>query len=99
MTQAQLARFLTELGYQNLCYIQGQLCGTTQYVLTATLAVGLSEKYVYRRYCYPDSADAYKALVLYTDINQHPSGNWMKVKGFMNDQFIEEFNPEWLNSP
>lgn len=51
-----------------------------------------------RRYCYPHPDAAFRALIDYTDINEHPTGQWIKCKGKMNGQMIDLLNPNWSRS-
>lgn len=77
--------------------IGGVLCALRGYATTVGLVINLDEWCIERRYCYQDPADAILALMEYTDVQQHPTRNWIKVKGAKNGQHIDEFNPDWLN--
>ena len=97
MTNEQLMDAMRLEGYGDLCWIQGKLCGTISLFTTTALVVGFSEYSYERRYCYVDRRDTVQALQTYTNLSEHPSGNWVKVKGVMNNRVLDDVNPNWSN--
>ena len=68
-------------GYTNLKEINGVICCIQRFAFTTAIVVGL-EAYGYKyRYCYPNHSEAKPSLDKWNDINEHPSGNWIKRKG------------------
>ena len=97
MSEDQLLEFLQSQGYRELRRIDGVLCGTLDYVTTRGLCVGLDALSCERRYCYQHRAEADAALEAYSDPSGHPLGNWIKVKGKFRGEYIDAFNPNWLD--
>lgn len=83
-----------EDGFYNLKYVDGKICGMQDYLFTTAIVVGISENGYARRYCYPKFEDALKAFLIFDSLQNHPEGNWVKVKGSSNDgTSLDEINP------
>jgi len=95
MNKKQLQAFLTDQGYKNLRYVQGTLCGTQRMFTTTAIIIGLTEQSYERRYCFQDHNEAPLMLLCMKDVIHHPSGNWIKVKGRMNEKILDDLNPLW----
>lgn len=89
---------LTEMGYMELRVINGKLCGTMDYFTTRGIVIGLDYFGVERRYCYQNRQEASEAFATYNDHDQHPSGNWIKLKGTYRGQPVDDLNPNWSRS-
>ncbi len=87
--------WLAECGFFDARMVGDKLCATQDYVTTRALVVGINRRdYYERRYCYQDRGEANEALAKYEDCDQHPSGNWIKVKGFFRGKGIDALNPD-----
>lgn len=101
MTEDELEKALVLMlrleDIHNVRRVGNVLCGTTDYLTTRALLVGLSmDGVVYeRRYCYQNRAEADAALAAYTDPSTHPGGAWIKVKGRFRGLPIDAMNPRW----
>jgi hypothetical protein len=82
-------------GYFGLVKLGAVWVGLHDYLTTRGLVVGLTDGSYERRYCYPDRASANAALSLYTDPIAHPLGPWVKIKGALNGEIVDEFNPSF----
>ncbi len=82
-------------GFTDLKEIDGVVVGLKRMFLTFGLMVDIREMSTQRRYCYPDEESARAALELYTKPNEHPTGPWVKVKGFIGDNMVDYLNPEF----
>jgi len=92
MTRKLLIAWLKLNGYYNITEINGVICGLYDYFTTCGLVVDLSTDTYERRYCYATKEEAITALMDWDGLD-HPSGNWIKVKGRMNGLPIDDINP------
>ena len=97
MTQEELLAELDAEGYKNLKLIDGKIVGTLDYITTRGLVVGLDSCGYEYRYCYQDRNEATEALSEYVDLSEHPTGNWIKLKGRRNNMSVDELNPKWVD--
>jgi len=90
MTQQQIL----ELGYYNPKKINGIWCALCRFAFTTGLIVDIGPYGYKYRYCFENKSDAIDSLKLYEDVNEHPSGNWIKRKGeggeLRNENYILE---------
>ena len=94
--------FLKENGYKELCLIGGKVCGTHDYLTTRGIVVGLTAMSLERRYCFQDREEASRELAKWkaqTQPDDHPGGNWIKLKGRFNGEVVDYLNPNWSESP
>jgi hypothetical protein len=97
-TTQSLLSDLEQQGYFNLVQRDGVWVGLHDYLTTRGLVVGLTAMSYERRYCYPDRASAFAALLTYEDTSTHPAGPWVKLKGQFEGQPVDMFNPSFASS-
>lgn len=97
MNNNSLIKFLEEEGYKNICEINNTVVCTYDYLLTRGIIVGPTFTDVGRRYCYSDRTEADLALKKWKEsfIDIHPPGNWVKLKGYLNGEYVDMLNPNW----
>lgn len=95
----EMIKWALGLGYSEPRVIKGVICCTIDMLTTRALIVGMDHIGPKRRYCYGDRREASAALHAYTDPEEHPTGNWIKLKGFYRGQWVDDINPEWSRSP
>lgn len=99
MTSIEIENFIhyltTECDMFNVQEINGVWCGLVDYMTTRGLVVGIDRLGYERRYCYQTREEANQALATYTDTTEHPTGNWIKVKGRFKGTPIDALNPNW----
>lgn len=93
-----MRNFLDSEGYYMLRLIDGKICGLHNYMTTTGLCIGLNEQGLGRRYCFQNPAEAVIVMTELTTTAEHVSGNWIKVKGTFNGQFIDAFNSKWTDA-
>lgn len=81
-------------GYTHIRRINGVVVGLHDYLTTRAIVVDIKYDSPGRRYCYQDREAANQALAIWDGI-QHPSGNWIKLKGLWQGQFVDFLNPQW----
>lgn len=81
-------------GYYNPRLIQGKLCGVFQNYPDEYLVVGINTDGTFEReYLYKDNQAVTDAMIEYKNLDEHPSGPWIKCEGTFNGQEIEIDNP------
>ncbi|MET0980103.1 MAG: hypothetical protein ABWX90_02505 [Candidatus Saccharimonadales bacterium] len=81
-------------GYYKPTIIQGKLCALFQNYPDEYLVVGIGTDGTFEReYLFKDNPSACAALDAYTNLNEHPSGPWVKCEGVFNGEFTEIPNP------
>jgi hypothetical protein len=58
MTDNELEIFVAEMGYTNLRWINGQLCGLYRFLYTIGVVYGISENFYDGRFCFDNRLDA-----------------------------------------
>lgn len=76
--------------------IQGKLCALHVFYTTVGICIDIDTCMTKLRYCYPDMIEAIEAMDKLTDLTVHATGNWIKIKGIFNGQFVDDFNPEFV---
>jgi hypothetical protein len=84
-------------GYHMPRIINGEVCALFDYYTTRAIVLGLDETGNRLRYCYQDRTEAVIQYALW-DGTGHPGGNWIKVKGRIGNQYVDDFNPNWSKS-
>lgn len=92
--RAQLEEALVREGYFDFRWFGDVCVGLHDYYTTRGIVVGLNEASYERRYCYQDREEASAALARWNGEN-HPDGNWIKLKGRWNGEPVDMFNPNW----
>lgn len=94
----QLKAILAENSFIDATEIQGVVVAKMDYLTTRGICVGLDETSTRLRYCYQDRAEANRAFIEWVakgDPDQHPPGNWIKMKGKYQGQWVDDLNPNW----
>lgn len=82
-------------GYYMPIMIGDKLCGLFQNYPDEYLVVGIGTDGTFdREYLYKNNQSACDALNSYKNLNEHPSGPWVKCEGTFNGEEIEVLNPE-----
>lgn len=95
---SKLESYLRTEGYFGFRTLNGKICGLHQYFTTCGIVVGLSDMSYERRYCYQDRLEAESALASWDEREDHPPGNWIKLKGVFKGQAVDYFNPWWVSN-
>lgn len=73
------------LGYTHIKQINGVWCGLYRFIFTVGLVVDIDSIGYKYRYCFNNNSDAKKSLHKYENLNELPTGNWIKRKGIGGD--------------
>jgi hypothetical protein len=82
-------------GFYGLRLVKGTILGMQRYLTTVAIVVEIKERGYGRRYCYQVQAEATEALRVYDNPGEHPTGNWVKLKGIFNGKGVDMLNPNW----
>lgn len=93
ISDGEFISFLEDMGYFDIKIIGDQYCALANFAFTVGLVVDLKENGYGRRYCYENYLDA-KTDLNEWDGDDHPSGPWLKCKGFMNGEALDIGNPK-----
>lgn len=85
-----LIEVLPSSGYTEIRSLNDRWCALKQFNYTFAVVVGLDRFGYQRRYCYEHRAEAQAALLAWDGLG-HPSGPWIKCKGFGIDLLNPEF--------
>jgi hypothetical protein len=76
-----LAQSLSANGYTDIRMLHGQICALKRFNYTTAVVVDIGVAGYQRRYCFEPQEIARAALWAW-DGHRHPSGPWIKCKGF-----------------
>jgi hypothetical protein len=86
---------LEAMGYTNCKRVNEKWVAMLPFAFTTAILVDLKESGYERRYCFEHESEAIESLEQYVDPNAHPSGPWIKVKGYWNGCGIDALNPSF----
>lgn len=80
-------------GYYNPRLIQGKLCGVFQNYPDEYLVVGITVPGLFEReYLYKSNQAVSDAINKYTNLDEHPSGPWIRCEGLFKGEEIDVLN-------